>query len=79
MSDLTNSPPPPNVHGALGVTPEEGAKKPWRKPTIYLLTELGEISGSPTNKPTGGAPGGEVEGHPDPYQVNKKYRPTPTE
>ena len=60
------------------MTPEEGAKKPWHKPTIYLLTELGEISGAPTNKPAGN-PAGENEAHPDPYQINKNYRPLPVD
>ena len=69
MSTLNSPPPPPPPPPP---PEEDGAKKPWRKPTMYDLTEVLDTGGAPTLKDDatntyedeGGSPG-----------QGKQYRP----
>ena len=84
MTHSKNSPPPPPtaassgspaVASAAGEHDEKPAKKPWSRPTFYVLTDVIESHGAPTGK----TPGQEDETIPAVPSANsryKSYRPT---
>ena len=56
MTHSLNSPPPPDDGASSGSPPvasasgEAPAKKPWSRPTFYVLTDVLESHGAPTAK-----------------------------
>ena len=84
MERETKFPPPPQQnHVVGGVTADQAdgeeasAKMPWHKPTIYDLTELTGLSGSPTNKHHPSTLRREDETR-TPTNRQKRYRPHTT-
>ena len=84
MAHSQNSPPPPPPDGASSGSPAEAsasgeapAKKPWSRPTFYVLTDVIESHGAPTGKTHSfGNPFSENENIPPAQPTSyKKYAP----
>lgn len=76
----SNIPPPPPRRASFGEgasvdssSGEPHAKMPWRKPTLYLLTDLMDTTGAPTGKVP--SPNG-FEDESTTIGMRKQYRPT---
>ena len=69
-------PPPPKKRAGLVAMDASGDKEPWHKPSLHVLNELVQTSGSPTLK---GHPNTDTqEDETNPFGKNyrqKNYRP----
>ena len=80
MTRSSEIPPPGDlvVDSALGQTEVmagSASKKPWHKPVFYVLSELSNVSGAPTDKMFTAPAFAEDETNPDPTARQKQYRP----
>ena len=77
MTHKVNPPPPRNRADSQMTRESErgGRRQPWRKPTLYVLTDYLDTGGSPTDKDHMNDPY-DFEDETAPYpQSNKSYRP----